>query len=88
MSVNMRYGIDPKKTEKFGKVFHTIDFEMNEKFRGSDYIDKSKRVPCGEFLIDGKRTKVTIPELERIMETAHNSLENLRKAYKLGSMPL
>lgn len=86
MSVNMRYGIDPKKTEKFGKVFHTIDFESNPNFRGSDYIDKSKKVPCGEFLIDGKRTKVTIHELERIMETAQASLENLRKAYKLGSM--
>lgn len=86
MSVNMRFGIDQKKTKRYGKVFHTIDFEMNQYYKNEDYISKSSDTPCGEFIIDGKRTKITIHELERIHETANSSLEVLRKAYKLGSL--
>lgn len=87
MSVNMRFGIDQERTRKRqGKVFHTIDFESNPNYRGEDYVKKSSTSSCGTFLIDGKQTKVTIQELERIVETAQAGLETLRKAYKLGSL--
>jgi hypothetical protein len=86
MSVNQRFSINPEKTQRLGKVFHTIDFEKTETYADSDYINKSKSAVCGTFFIDGKEFKLTYHELKRIQETANSALDNLNKIYKLGGM--
>lgn len=86
MSVNQRFGINPEKTNYMGKLFHTIDFEMNESFREKDYLDKSRTAFCGTFHIGDKEFKLTINELKRLSETAELALTNMNKNYKLGGM--
>lgn len=86
MSVNQRYGINPNKTEHLGKMFHTIDFECNENYAESEYLEKSKRAICGSFIIGNSEFKLTYSELKRVMETAENALETLKKKYKMGRL--
>jgi hypothetical protein len=86
MSVNQRFGINPDKTSHMGKLFHTIDFEMNDSFREKDFLDKSRSAVCGTFCIGGSEFKLTISELKRLSETADLALANMNKNYKLGGM--
>ena len=86
MSVNQRFSINQSKTQGLGKIFHTIDFEKNDSYAESDYINKSKHALCGTFFIDGKEFRLTYHELKRIQETANSALDNLNKNYKLGGM--
>jgi hypothetical protein len=86
MSVNQRFGINPDRTSHMGKLFHTIDFEMNESFREKEFLDKSRTAFCGTFHIGDKEFKLTINELKRLSETAELALTNMHKNYKLGGM--
>lgn len=85
--VNHRFGYDQKKTQKLGNVFPSIDFERNESLHADQYRSRDKSAIVGEFLIAGKRIKVTYHELRRIMETAEAGLDIVDKAYKLGRLP-
>ena len=38
MSVNQRFGINPEKTSHMGRLFHTIDFEMNDSILEKDFF--------------------------------------------------
>lgn len=86
MSVNQRFSINPSKTQNLGKIFHTIDFERNDSYSDSEYIQKSKNAICGTFCINNSEFKITYHELRRIQETAEAALESLNKSYKLGGM--
>lgn len=86
MSVNQRFGINPEKTAHMGRLFHTIDFELNDSFGQKDYLDKSKTAVCGTFHIGEKQFKLTFNELKRLSETTELALANFNKNYKLGGM--
>lgn len=86
MSINQRFAINQAKTRNLGKIFHTIDFERNEEYTDSDYIQKSKNAVCGTFCINNSEFKVTYHELKRIQETVDAALDGLNKSYKLGGM--
>jgi hypothetical protein len=84
MSVNHRFAINPEKTKKLGKLFHTIDFSTNEDFNMSEVKENYKNVPAGTFSIGGNDYKVTVEELNYIAETARRGSEVLSKKLKLG----
>ncbi len=86
MGVNQRFGIDEGKTRRLGKIFNTIDFEINERYGNEDYLDSSITAPCGTFCIDGKEFVVNLNELRRIAETATAGVDVLRKKYKIGTL--
>lgn len=86
MSVNQRFGINPERTSHMGRLFHTIDFELNDSFTQKDYLDKSKNAVCGTFHIGEKQFKLTFNELKRLSETTELALANFNKNYKLGGM--
>jgi hypothetical protein len=84
MGVNQRFGIDESKTRRLGKIFNSIDFEVNENYNNADYLDSSLTAHCGSFFIDGREFKVNLNELKRIAETANSAVDVLRKKYKIG----
>lgn len=86
MSVNQRFGINEAKTAHLGRLFHTIDFETDNSFSQSEFLNKSRSSVCGTFCIGGSEFKLTLPELKRLSETAELALANFNKNYKLGGM--
>ncbi len=86
MSVNQRFGINPEKTSHMGRLFHTIDFEMNDSILEKDFLEKSRTAICGTFHIGEREYKLTFSELKRLSETADLALANMNKNYKLGGM--
>lgn len=84
MSLNMTHAMNQEKVRRFGKLFGTIDFEMNQEL-SSDLINKQyKDTVVGTFQIGGKEFPVTLAELERISETADNAKTTFLKSYSMG----
>lgn len=86
MSINQRFSINPEKTSHMGRLFHTIDFEINDEYRQKDFLDKSRTAVCGTFYIGSKEFKLTYTELKRLAETADTAISSMDKYYKLGGM--
>jgi len=84
MSINQRYGINPEKTAKKGKLFHTIDYELNSNYSVSDFKNKSTVIPAASFFIDGKEFKLTLHEIERMFESSEAVIKTLYTKYRIG----
>ena len=84
MSVNQRYAIDKKRTQRYGSLWHTIDFELKDHISVDRYKQNPNQIPIGDFIIGGKRFTVTSAELKYIAETATDAAETFIKAVKLG----
>lgn len=84
MSVNMKYGMDQTKVRKYGKLFGTIDFELNDQVSSEVIKVKQQDTLIGEFLIGEKRFPVTLAELDRIIETAETARSVFHKSYSMG----
>lgn len=84
MSVNGRYGIDKRRTKKYGNLWHTIDFELKDHISVDRYSQNPNQVLIGDFIIAGKRFPVTVAELKYIAETAVEAGDTFIKAVKLG----
>lgn len=67
MSVNMRFGINPDKTKRFGPLFHTIDFESNKNYPSEAYKDRASKLKAGNVIIDGKEYPMTFSDIGREM---------------------
>lgn len=88
MSVNLRTAINEKKTKHLGPLFHTIDYDFDERrFMIGDkkikfYPDDAQNLiyQCNDkylrnenrIEINGFEFEVTKKELERIFETCEN----------------
>ena len=86
MGINAKYGYDSKKIARFGKLFPTIDFSINESLSADNYRTRDSKSIVGEFQIGGKSYNVTFQELRRILETAESALEVVHKSYKIGRL--
>ena len=84
MSINHRHAIDEKTTKRFGKLFHSIDFELSDNLTNEQAKNEPYQVTVGKFMIGHKSFDVTLKELRYIMETAHAAQESYFKAYRLG----
>ena len=81
MSVNSRFGINPEKTQKFGKLFHTIDFDVHSASK-SVLEQRQMDTFAGNFIIGGKEFKVTLEELDRIIETCQTAKTVFLQKYR------
>jgi hypothetical protein len=84
MSLNMTNAMDKKKVRRFGKLFGTIDFQMNEKLSSEAVKQRTAETTVGEFQIDGKSYPVTLAEIDRIIETAQMAKSVFFKSYSMG----
>lgn len=84
MGLNHSYGIDQKKTRSKGKLYHTIDFELNESYSNENFIKRDTNIALGTLFIGDKVINLTLDECKRIQETMHAAVETTEKKYKLG----
>ena len=83
-SLNQTHAYDPKKIRHFGKLFGTIDFEMNENLSGPVIRQRQSDTTVGSLFIGERSFNLTIAEIERVIETLQNAREVFYKSYTLG----
>jgi len=84
MSINQAYGVDPKiKTNKLGKFYWDIDFEMNQEISEADF-SSNEQCTIGTLEIGGKSIPLTFSECNKIIETLEDAKHTHRQIYKLG----
>lgn len=86
MSLNQSFAMDKNKTAHKGKLFHTIDFELNPNVTLSGTKSMYKKTPIGDLQINGRSFRVTLAEIERIQETLHNARETFFKKMNSGML--
>jgi len=83
MSVNLKYGQDPKKTRHLGSLFNTIDFEVASSNKAISETGK-KNTPAGTLQIGGKEFNLTIGELDHLIETCQLAKNTFFQKYRFG----
>jgi len=83
MSVNHRFAIDDRKTNHQGPLFSSIDFEV-ESSNKAILESRRKNTPAGKLLIGGKEFKLTIGELEHLIETCQIAKQTFFQKYRFG----
>lgn len=83
MSVNLKHAINEEKTKVFGKLFHTIDFEVEST---SEQILMQRKMDtfAGKFQIGNHEYLVTLEELDRIIETCQTAKTVFLQKYRFG----
>jgi|TARA_Y100000310_G_scaffold300931_1_gene336962 hypothetical protein len=77
---------DAKKLRKRGKLYSTIDFEVNEKVAEYTYENMPEKPIIGKLDIGGKRFNVTYPELSLIIETLEQAKKVIEMRHRMGFM--
>ena len=83
-SLNQVAAIDQNKVKHLGKNYGSIDFELKEHVNPNDFKYAKMKPIVGTFVIGNKRVEVTYSELNHIMRTAGNSMEQCDQAYRMG----
>lgn len=84
MSVNQRSAIDETRTRNYGKIYNSIDFEINPDLHEHQYRENPTSTVVGTFLIGNKEFPVTFTELSKIIETANDAQDSVNKSYRFG----
>lgn len=83
MSVNLRYSQDEKKTKHQGPLFGSIDFEVASSTKAV-IESRGKSTTAGTLQIGGKEFKLTIGELEHLIETCQIARSAFFQKYRFG----
>lgn len=83
MSVNLRYSQDERKTKHLGPLFNTIDFEVDSSNKAL-LETRQKNTSAGKLLIGGKEFKLTIGELDHLIETCQVAKQAFFQKYRFG----
>jgi len=84
--VNNAYAYDKKRAKRMGKLYSTIDFNVNDKI-SADLFSKVPEEPIvGELEIGGKSFKVTYQEIDAVISTLHDAKRAIEMKYRLGRM--
>jgi hypothetical protein len=84
--INQTYAYDQKYVKRYGKLYGSIDFEVNENLSGELFKKQPNKPVVGKLMIGGKTFDVTYQELDMIARTMKTAKETINKRYKLGMM--
>ena len=84
--INQTYAYDQKYVRKYGKLYGSIDFEINENVSHELFKNQPEKPVIGKLMIGGKTFDVTYQELDQIQRTLQSAKECVNKRYKLGMM--
>jgi len=84
MSVNSKHAMNSERVKRFGKLFGSIDFTINENVSTEIVKQRKGDTTVGTFEIGGKSFKVTLAEINRIIETAEAAKSVFNKSYSMG----
>ena len=84
--INQTWAYDQKYVRKYGKLYGSIDFELNENVSQELFKNQPEKPVIGKLMIGGKTFDVTFQELDQIQRTLQTAKETVNKRYKLGMM--
>ena len=84
--INQTWAYDQKHVRRYGKLFASIDFEVNENISAENFRKQPNKPVVGKLMIGGKKFDVTFQELDQIQRTLQAAKEVVNKRYKLGLM--
>ena len=84
--INQTAAYDQKYVRRYGALYGSIDFEINEHVSQKQFEDTPEKPVIGKLMIGGKTFDVTYQELDMIQKTLQGAKECVNKRYKLGYM--
>ena len=84
--VNNAFAYDKKRTKRMGKLYSTIDFNVNDKISTDLFKTVPEKPIVGELEIGGKSFKVTYQEIDAMMSTLQEAKRTIESKYRLGLM--
>jgi hypothetical protein len=84
--INQTWAYDQKHVRRYGKLYGSIDFEINEHISEELFRKQPEKPVVGKLMIGGKTFDVTYQELDMIQRTLQSAKEVVNKRYKLGYM--
>lgn len=82
--VNNSFGYDKKRTQKLGKFYNSIDFEVKSDYNTEEFSNNPNKPVVGTFEIGNKQFPLTFSELNLIEQTVRDAKEAVNKGYALG----
>lgn len=77
---------DPEKVRKNGKLYGSIDFDINEKVSEYMFEKMPEKPVIGRLEIGGKRFDMTFQELDLAIQTLSEAKRTVMMRYKMGMM--
>ena len=84
--VNNAFAYDKKRSKRMGKLYNTIDFNINDKISADLFKMVPEKPIVGELEIGGKSFKVTYQEIDAMMSTLQEAKRTIESKYRLGLM--
>ena len=84
--INQTAAYDQKYVRRYGKLYGSIDFEINENVSGELFSKQPEKPVIGKLMIGGKTFDVTYQELDQIARTMHAAKDVVNRKYKMGMM--
>mgnify|MGYP003150270526 FL=1 len=84
--VNNTAMYDQKKVKRYGKLYGTIDFDVNESVSQEMFEKVPEKPIIGRLEIGGKRFDVTFQELDMLAETIDAAKKTVLMRYRMGMM--
>jgi hypothetical protein len=84
--VNNAYAYDKKRSRRMGKLYSTIDFNVNDKISGELFASVPEKPIVGELEIGGKSFKMTYQEIDAVISTLQDAKRAVEMKYRLGRM--
>ena len=84
--VNNTAMYDQKKVKRYGKLYGTIDFDVNESLSQEMFEKVPEKPTVGRLEIGGKKFDVTFQELDMLAETIDAAKKTVLMRYRMGMM--
>ena len=83
--VNNTAAYNQKTVRKYGKLYGSIDFEVNDSI-SEHYFENNEKPVVGKVHIGNKTFDVTYQELDMIQKTLQAAKDVVNRKYKMGMM--
>ena len=84
--VNNAHAYDKKRVDRLGKLYSTIDFNINDTISGDLFKSVPEKPIVGQLEIGGKTFDVTYQEIDAIQSTLHEAKRAIEQRYRSGML--
>ena len=84
--INNAYAYDKERARRMGKLYSTIDFNVNDIISGELFASVPDKPIVGALEIGGKSFKMTYQEIDAVISTLQDAKRAVEMKYRLGRM--